>query len=72
MGEIFISASTALPKAKKNIGDSLSSILPAAMEPKDLIATIFHCLGRGPETTIHDLQSRPLSLSHGRIIEAIV
>ena len=42
------------------------------VEPKDLIATIFHCLGHAPETTIHDLQSRPLSLTRGKVIEAIV
>jgi len=42
------------------------------VEPKDLITTIFHCLGHAPETTIHDLQSRPMSLTHGRVIEAIV
>ena len=41
-------------------------------EPKDLIATIFHCLGHTPETTIHDLQSRPLSLTRGKVIDAIV
>jgi uncharacterized protein (DUF1501 family) len=42
------------------------------VEPKDLIATIFHCLGHAPETTVHDLQSRPVSLSQGKVIEAIV
>ena len=46
--------------------------LQGLVEPKDLIATIFPCLGHAPETTIHDLQSRPLSLTRGKVIYAIV
>ena len=40
--------------------------------PADLWATVFHCLGYTPETVVHDTQNRPLPLSRGRVIEAIV
>ena len=43
-----------------------------AVEPRDLIATIFHCLGYSPEVTVPDLEGRPVPLSKGRVIEAIV
>ena len=42
------------------------------VEPCDLIATIFHCLGYAPDTEIRDSLDRPLPLSRGQVIQAIV
>jgi uncharacterized protein (DUF1501 family) len=42
------------------------------VEPKDLIATIFHCLGYSPDTQLHDSQGRPFPLTRGRVIEEIL
>jgi hypothetical protein len=42
------------------------------VEPRDLLATVFHCLGYSPETELHDTQSRPFPLSSGRVIEEIL
>jgi hypothetical protein len=46
--------------------------LADAVAPRDLIATIFHCLGIPPETELHDPLGRPIPLSRGHIIEEIV
>jgi hypothetical protein len=40
--------------------------------PPDFLATIFHCLGYQPETEMRDPFGRPLPISRGRVIEAIV
>ncbi|HWB13694.1 MAG TPA: DUF1501 domain-containing protein [Pirellulales bacterium] len=42
------------------------------VEPRDLLATIFHCLGYSPDTAIHDLEGRPLPISRGRVISEIL
>jgi len=42
------------------------------VEPQDLTATILHCLGYEPSTEVHDLQGRPLPLSRGEAIRAIL
>lgn len=42
------------------------------VQPKDLIATIFHCLGYAPETLLQDNQGRPFPLTRGRVIEEIL
>jgi hypothetical protein len=42
------------------------------VEPWDLTATMFHCLGFHPDTLIHDQFGRPLALSKGRVIEQIL
>jgi len=42
------------------------------VEPQDLSATIFHCLGFAPETLLHDRFGRPMSISKGRPVEAIL
>lgn len=42
------------------------------VEPQDLSATIFHLLGHAPETQLIDKLGRPLSISSGKVIEAIV
>lgn len=40
--------------------------------PRDYVATVFHCLGIAPETIIYDTQNRPMPLTRGKVIEAIV
>ncbi len=42
------------------------------VEPQDLTATIFHLLGHAPETQMIDKVGRPLAVSNGNIIEAIL
>jgi hypothetical protein len=46
--------------------------LAGKVEPRDLHATVFHCLGHRPETTLIDTEGRPHPLSAGRIIEEIL
>ncbi len=46
--------------------------LEGVVHPKDILATVFHCLGYAPETEIHDPFGRPLPISRGEVIEAIV
>ncbi len=43
-----------------------------AVSPDDLAATIFHCLGIDHKTHMHDLQNRPMPLSYGEAVKAIV
>lgn len=42
------------------------------VRPRDLLATIFHCLGYPPESEIHDPFGRPLPISRGKVIDAIL
>jgi hypothetical protein len=42
------------------------------VSPADLSATIFHCLGYAPETEIHDRSGRPLPISRGQVIRAVL
>jgi hypothetical protein len=42
------------------------------VRPCDYLATVFHCLGYGPETMVHDPQGRPFPISHGRIVEELL
>ncbi len=42
------------------------------VQPQDLTATIFHCLGIAPDTEIHDTQGRPLALSRGEVIRQAI
>jgi hypothetical protein len=46
--------------------------LDGRVDPADLIATIHHCLGYSPGTEVHDRFGRPLVISRGRPIEAIL
>lgn len=46
--------------------------MDGVVEPKDLIATLFHCLGFAPETELRDQLGRPIPLSRGKVIEALV
>jgi hypothetical protein len=41
------------------------------VEPADLTATIFHCLGLDPQSQIRDNSGRPLPISRGRILHEI-
>jgi hypothetical protein len=38
------------------------------VQPQDLTATIFHCLGYEPDTQIHDRLARPVPISRGEVI----
>jgi hypothetical protein len=40
--------------------------------PQDLLATIVHCLGVRPDTEIHDAQGRPIPLTRGDVVRAII
>ncbi|MBC7966204.1 MAG: DUF1501 domain-containing protein [Fuerstia sp.] len=42
------------------------------VEPRDLLATMFHCLGHSPETMLHDTEGRPIPISRGRVIDEIL
>lgn len=42
------------------------------VEPQDITATIFHCLGFAPETLIQDNVGRPFPISRGRVIREIL
>jgi len=46
--------------------------LDGRVEPQDLTATIYHCLGFQPDTLIADPSRRPLAISTGKPIEAIL
>jgi hypothetical protein len=41
------------------------------VEPRDLMATIYHCLGYHPETEMHDIDGRPMPISRGDVIQAV-
>ncbi|HLJ09740.1 MAG TPA: DUF1501 domain-containing protein, partial [Planctomycetaceae bacterium] len=42
------------------------------VQPQDLTATVFHCLGYDPQTEIHDTLGRPLPLSRGEVIRQVL
>lgn len=42
------------------------------VQPEDLTATVFHCLGFDPHTEVHDVQGRPQPISRGRVIREIL
>ena len=42
------------------------------VHPQDLTATLFHQLGYPPETELHDAFGRPLPISRGNVIDAVV
>jgi hypothetical protein len=35
------------------------------VRPRDICATIFHCLGIDPDMTVHDRFGRPVTISNG-------
>ncbi len=46
--------------------------LDGRVEPQDLMATIFHCLGIAPDTELHDRLGRPQAATNGKPITAIL
>ncbi|MBA4020592.1 MAG: DUF1501 domain-containing protein [Pirellula sp.] len=40
--------------------------------PADYLATIYHCLGYEPETVVHDMQGRPIPISRGKPVSAVL
>jgi hypothetical protein len=42
------------------------------VQPQDLMATIFHCLGHRPETEMHDSLGRPFPISNGDVIRQLL
>ena len=42
------------------------------IDPVDIHATMYHCLGLNPETLIHDPLQRPWTISTGRVVEALL
>jgi hypothetical protein len=42
------------------------------VSPQDLIATLYHCLGIDPHTTLYDLQHRPFALVDGNPIRGLL
>ncbi len=42
------------------------------VQPQDLTATVFHCLGYAPDAEVHDTLGRPLPVSRGLPIGAQV
>jgi hypothetical protein len=46
--------------------------LDGRVEPQDLTATVFHCLGYEPQTEMHDRFGRPFPISTGHPIRAIL
>lgn len=43
-----------------------------AVDPVDIQATIYHCLGLSPELLIHDQFSRPMAISTGRVLHELL
>lgn len=42
------------------------------VRPGDYLATVYHCLGIDPETMVHDVEGRPLPITTGHPIEAVL
>ena len=42
------------------------------VEPRDIAATIFHCMGYEPETQMIDQSGRPMPITRGHVIDAIL
>ena len=42
------------------------------VEPRDLIATMLHCLGHAPDSELKDNLNRPIPASRGEVIRAIL
>ncbi len=42
------------------------------VQPQDLTATIFHCLGYSPQTEMHDNLGRPIPISRGDVIRQVL
>ncbi len=46
--------------------------IDGVVRPRDIISTVFHCLGYEPETVVHDPLDRPIPISRGRVIHEIL
>ena len=46
--------------------------IDGVVRPRDIISTVFHCLGYDSETVIHDPLDRPIPISRGRVIHEIL
>lgn len=55
-------------KTDKHAADPLDD----AIRPADYLATVFHCLGFPPDTMVQDREGRPLPISRGQVIEAVL
>ncbi len=42
------------------------------VQPQDLLATIFHCLGHTPDTEVHDALGRPHPISRGTVLQQVL
>lgn len=42
------------------------------LKPCDYLATVFHCLGFPPETTLYDVENRPFQISKGEVIRSVL
>jgi uncharacterized protein (DUF1501 family) len=42
------------------------------IDPTDIHATIYHCLGLDPEATMYDSLRRPYALSTGRVVRSLL
>lgn len=43
-----------------------------AVEPADIQATIYHCMGLDPSLLIHDRAQRPFEITNGKVIEGLL
>jgi len=55
-------------ESDKHAGEPLTN----AVRPADYLATVFHCLGFEADRTVHDLEGRPLPISRGQVIHAVL
>jgi hypothetical protein len=42
------------------------------VQPQDLAATVYHCLGHAPHTEVRDTLGRPVAISRGEVIRPAV
>jgi hypothetical protein len=42
------------------------------VRPADYLTTVFHCLGFDADAMVEDIEGRPLPISRGRVIEAVL
>jgi hypothetical protein len=42
------------------------------VDPVDIHATVYHCLGLNPEQMIYDQLRRPYAISTGKVVEGLV
>jgi hypothetical protein len=46
--------------------------LDGIVRPADYLATVFQCLGYAPDTIVHDVEGRPIPISHGAVVDSIL